>query len=117
MMLDPFFRTLKGFEVIIEKEWVSFGYQFQKRCGNFQDTYHEADERSPVFIQFLDCVYQMLEQFPSSFQFNKKLLEFLAKEVYTCQYATFIFDNEWQRHHNEIKMKECVSVWTYVNDN
>lgn len=54
IMLDPFYRTLKGLEVVIEKEWISFGYQFDKRSGNFQDEGHEADERSPVFIQFLD---------------------------------------------------------------
>jgi hypothetical protein len=53
-MIDPYFRTLKGLEVIIEKEWVSFGYQFDMRSGNFEDENHEADERSPVFIQFLD---------------------------------------------------------------
>lgn len=54
VLLDPFYRTLKGLEVVIEKEWISFGFQFDKRGGLFKDNSHETDERSPVFIQFLD---------------------------------------------------------------
>ncbi len=55
MMIDPFYRTLKGFEVIIEKEWVSFGHKFETRSGHFRDESIMPDERSPVFIQFLDA--------------------------------------------------------------
>ena len=33
MMLDPFYRTIKGFQILIEKDWIYFGHQFAKRIG------------------------------------------------------------------------------------
>ena len=37
IMLDPYFRTFAGFQVLVEKEWISFGHQFQLRAGHFKN--------------------------------------------------------------------------------
>ena len=34
LILDPYYRTLQGFCLLIEKEFCTFGYKFQDRCGH-----------------------------------------------------------------------------------
>ena len=78
ILIDPYYRTIVGFAVLIEKDWLSFGHQFAKRNGFYYDKVDE-DQRSPIFLQFLDCVHQLILQFPNSFEFNEDFLLFLAK--------------------------------------
>ena len=47
--------------MLIEKEWLSFGHKFHHRVGHGEDKHTDA-ERSPVFLQFIDCVWQICRQ-------------------------------------------------------
>ncbi|XP_053526194.1 myotubularin-related protein 1 isoform X9 [Artibeus jamaicensis] len=73
LMLDSYYRTIKGFEILIEKEWISFGHRFALRVGHGNDNHADAD-RSPIFLQFIDCVWQMTRQMP----IHQNLKELLA---------------------------------------
>lgn len=196
--LDPYFRTLEGFIVLVEKDWLSFGHQFRYRTGflssekwfsieneriggrgedddgtrkpsgdalaGAQKTFEnaflsakgfftkhnndskesinvdsdaevgtEADinarkiaagkgekeknitkvkETAPIFHQFLDATYQLMYQHPTRFEFNERFLKRLLYHLYSCQYGTFLFDNEKQRKEANISDK-TTSVWNY----
>uniref|UniRef100_A0A672G0U9 phosphatidylinositol-3,5-bisphosphate 3-phosphatase n=1 Tax=Salarias fasciatus TaxID=181472 RepID=A0A672G0U9_SALFA len=73
IMLDPYYRTLEGFQVLVETEWLDFGHKFGDRCGH-QENADDVSEQCPVFLQWLDCVHQLLKQFPCLFEFNESFL-------------------------------------------
>ncbi|KAM9923838.1 hypothetical protein OXX80_011405 [Metschnikowia pulcherrima] len=207
LCLDPYFRTIEGFMVLIEKEWLSFGFKFatrndqggcigaalhkqskassqsstergsadaqttelnhcstkeensapygsgnphhintdnggakkilasffQKAASHIKHTastakagisseisidesgsvYKGSNERSPVFHQFLDCVYQIHRQHPSMFEFNSRFLKRLLYHSYSCQYGNFLCDSERERKSNEGLEKQTTSVWAH----
>ncbi|XP_043275245.1 myotubularin-related protein 2 isoform X2 [Venturia canescens] len=113
LMLDPYYRTIKGFEVLIEKEWLSFGHKFQQRIGH-GDEHHSDADRSPVFLQFIDCVWQISQQFPNDFQFNEHFLITILDHLYSCRFGTFLFSSERERVQEQVKQR-TVSLWSYTN--
>ncbi|KAK6894062.1 Phosphoinositide 3-phosphatase [Candida tropicalis] len=214
LCLDPFYRTMKGFMVLVEKEWVSFGFKFSTRAdhggcigaifkkkvknslsidstknrrdeqssevsmegsvysesqssevanggmgtgaaasvtsffqraaraareikntaqnglssspgpedgienGNYipaSSIYSGSSDRSPIFHQFLDCVYQIYRQNPSHFEFNSRFLKRLFYHHYSCQYGTFICDSERELFETYKVQESTVSVWDYFN--
>lgn len=63
---------------------------FTDRCGHGQMAENLPDERSPVFLQFLDVLYQLLVQFPNAFEFTDTLLLFLADHLNSCLFGNFL---------------------------
>ncbi|KAG9244134.1 protein-tyrosine phosphatase-like protein [Calycina marina] len=196
LLLDPYYRTIDGIIVLIEKDWVSFGHKFQHRTGFLSSekwfkTENDAlagtaiqpggsgdgrgdalenallsakrffnksiqgspssqnaeaadsdgemqsiddspkpkkmkgtsddlaakeatkpRETSPVFHQFLDATYQLVHQYPTRFEFNKYFLKRLFYHLYSCQYGTFLYNDEKSRF--DVKLQErTTSVWSY----
>jgi hypothetical protein len=119
LFLDPYYRTITGFQVLIEKEWLSFGHKFAVRSGvdtsSLKAREHYLDkQRSPVFVQFLDCVWQIKKQFSSYFEFNDNFLIACLRHVYSGRYGTFLFDTERERVEKKLKAK-TISLWTEMN--
>ncbi|CAD5206414.1 unnamed protein product [Bursaphelenchus okinawaensis] len=112
LLLDPYYRTIEGFAVLIEKEWCSFGHKFAHRVGHGEDK-HSDDERSPIFLQFIDCVWQLFNLFTSAFEFNVKLLKTVLDELYACRFGTFLYNSEKERRDLDVK-STTVSLWSYV---
>lgn len=186
LCLDPYYRTIEGFMILIEKEWVSFGFKFNtradhggcigaikrqrdeksdkeselpelessevldssagKKVANFFQraayhikntanqgadgelpemkggnnflgmnlTYGVSSEKSPVFHQFIDCVYQILRQHPTKFEFNSRFLKRLFYHYYSCQYGSFLCDTEQMVDLKKVR-ESTLSVWDYFN--
>lgn len=112
LMMDPYYRTIKGFQVLIEKEWVSMGFKFLDRTGHGQLT--DKNEVSPVFPQWIDCVWQLLNQFPTAFEFNDEYLIAILDELYSCRFGTFLHNCELDRKRCSIALMTR-SVWSELD--
>ncbi|KAI6246251.1 Phosphoinositide 3-phosphatase [Erysiphe necator] len=188
ILLDPYYRTIDGFIVLVEKDWLAFGHRFQHRSGFlnsekwfsiqydalagsviqpgsgaeirgdaienalqsarrfFNKGHHNLEinnevehdtirfddfngkkltkdecasdeatkpkETSPIFHQFLDATYQILNQNPKRFEFNERFLRRLLYHLYSCQYGTFLYNSEKSRHIAQVQSRTS-SVWDY----
>lgn len=79
-------------------------------------------ETSPVFHQFLDCIWQIMRQFPERFEYDSTYLVELLRVVQECKYGTFLMDCERERqkpHDEEGRVLPALSVrtvsaWSYL---
>ncbi|XP_077826993.1 phosphatidylinositol-3,5-bisphosphate 3-phosphatase MTMR4 isoform X5 [Macaca mulatta] len=112
ILLDPYYRTLEGFQVLVESDWLDFGHKFGDRCGH-QENVEDQNEQCPVFLQWLDSVHQLLKQFPCLFEFNEAFLVKLVQHTYSCLYGTFLANNPCEREKRNIYKRTC-SVWALL---
>eukprot|EP00002_Diphylleia_rotans_P040111 TRINITY_DN9449_c0_g1_i1.p1 TRINITY_DN9449_c0_g1~~TRINITY_DN9449_c0_g1_i1.p1 ORF type:complete len:827 (+),score=158.77 TRINITY_DN9449_c0_g1_i1:75-2555(+) len=115
VLLDPYYRTIKGFEVLVEKDWCQFGHPFEERIGHAASLVGFWDgERSPIFLQFIEAVWQLMQQFPYAFEFNESFLILILDHLYCCRFGTFL-----KNHVNERKQlslqDRTASLWGYLN--
>ena len=114
LMIDPFYRTVRGFQVLVQREWLEFGHKFADRCGLLGGC-DDLNERCPVFIQFLDCVHQLMQQFPTAFQFNDAYLVKMVQHVYSNLFGTFLWNTVQERVQHRIAERSH-SLWTFLLD-
>ncbi|CAG8671869.1 16661_t:CDS:2, partial [Dentiscutata heterogama] len=137
IMVDPFYRTIKGLQVLIEKEWIAFGHPFRSRsdlpnnlCNNdprspskikqnsrnFKEPQTLETAPAPVFLLFLTCLHHILEQFPSAFEYNDFFLLCLARAAAgNSPFGDFLCNCECERE--AIQLRERTrSIWSWVKE-
>ncbi|KAJ8917303.1 hypothetical protein NQ315_002321 [Exocentrus adspersus] len=112
LLLDPYYRTIDGFRILIEREWLAFGHKFADRCGHSSGS-DDQNERCPVFLQWLDCVHQVHAQFPCAFEFSPAYLVKMAQHIYSNLFGTFLCNTQQERL-NTVQDK-TFSVWDFLN--
>ncbi len=112
LMVDPYYRTVEGFAVLVEKEFLSFGHAFDTRCGSkcVLASWWQDNDIAPIFAQWVDCVYQMLMQHPRAFEFNEALLICMLDHSYSNRFFTFLGNCERDR----AKYRGMPGFWDFV---
>ncbi|KAJ8304429.1 hypothetical protein KUTeg_018012 [Tegillarca granosa] len=115
IMMDSNFRSRAGFQSLIQREWVMMGYPFQKHLGLVAKN---VENEVPLFLLFLDCVWQLIQQFPSEFGFSETYLTTLWDSVQMGIFDTFLFDSCYQRKRffaDGKCLRKCLlpSVWNW----
>ena len=128
LLLDPYYRTCKGFACLVEKDFMAFGHPFHTRCahgeGRSQDassgapptTSHDEGQVSPIFVQFLDAVFQVVNQYPEAFEFNTKYLRFISDHLYSCRFGNFLCDTERERERVAGLRQRTHSLWDHLDE-
>ncbi|CAH8502157.1 unnamed protein product [Schistosoma turkestanicum] len=109
LLADPFYRTIQGFNILVEREWLQFGHKFSDRSGHTSSSLN-MNEQSPIFLQWLDCVHQIRKQFPHCFEFNESFLLKLGLHICSNLFGTFLCNSEQERQKASVASRTC-SLW------
>eukprot|EP00760_Papus_ankaliazontas_P038526 PhM_4_TR9167/c0_g1_i1/m.94506/K01108/MTM1; myotubularin len=108
LVLDPYYRTLEGFGVLVQKDWLQPGHKFEDRTNCL------TSEFSPVFLQFLDCVYQLWCCNSSKFEFSLEALELVALHHNSHRFGDFYGNCEREREEDNVA-STTRSLWDYLS--
>ncbi|KAI3748540.1 hypothetical protein L6452_11679 [Arctium lappa] len=154
LLLDPYYRTIDGFQALVEKDWLAFGHPFSDRAGmpSFtgsgnmpleisrhssspnictsslrqssgsltsqapvsSNTQH-SNNYSPIFLQWVDCVSQLLRMYPFAFEFSSAFLVDFLDCVLSCRFGNFLCNSENEREKAGV-FEACSCLWTYLDD-
>ena len=121
-MVDPYYRTMKGFGVLVEKEWMYLGHKFcdftepevsfLDMLMNWKDPQQEQPTYAATWFLFLDAVSQLLRSHPEFFEFNESFLVFLVDHTFSCRFGNFLTSCEKERRSAKIVQKTGFSFFS-----
>ncbi|EFH61057.1 hypothetical protein ARALYDRAFT_317855 [Arabidopsis lyrata subsp. lyrata] len=126
LLLDPYYRTFAGFQALVEKDWLAFGHPFSDRVGmpnisgsgNFdlpRHSSHGHNNYSPIFMQWIDSVSQLMRMYPCAFEFSPTFLVDFMDCLLSCRFGNFLCNSEKEREQCGIA-DACGCLWAYLTD-
>ncbi|CAM8892118.1 unnamed protein product [Rhodiola kirilowii] len=158
LLLDPYYRTFKGFQALVEKDWLSFGHPFADRMGiptisgdgnnpyelNRQPSSGTGSfpgspmrtssgstttaqqspgpsqtqtfgNSSPIFLQWVDCISQLLRMYPLAFEYSMAFLVDIVDCMLSCRFGNFFCNSEKERQQAGVP-DACGCLWAYFED-
>ncbi|XP_068660289.1 phosphatidylinositol-3-phosphatase myotubularin-1-like isoform X1 [Aristolochia californica] len=148
LLLDPYYRTFKGFQALVEKDWLAFGHPFSDRMGiptisgnsngsvellrqssagsiptsplhpssTAASSHAQTSSNcSPIFLQWVDCISQLLRMYPCAFEFSSAFLVDFLDCMLSCRFGNFLCNSEKERHQSGIS-DCCGCIWMYLVD-
>ncbi|XP_010552937.1 PREDICTED: phosphatidylinositol-3-phosphatase myotubularin-1-like isoform X2 [Tarenaya hassleriana] len=76
---------------------------------------HGQNNFSPIFLQWVDCVAQLLRMYPSAFEFSSTFLVDFMDCVLSCRFGNFLCNSEKERQQCGIP-ESCGCMWAYLAD-
>jgi hypothetical protein len=73
-------------------------------------------DNTHYFKQFIDAVFQLMHQFPTSLEFNENFLIAMLDSIYSMRFGTFFFNTPKARLQHQIQYRSA-SFWYFVNSN
>ncbi|KAK2961282.1 putative Phosphoinositide 3-phosphatase [Blattamonas nauphoetae] len=118
ILSNPYFRTIHGFLTLIDREWCLFGHRFGSRTGFKRNAKGVVDPNqiSPTFVQFLDCVFQILMVCPTEFEFTERTLRFIARHTTSGLFGNFLSDT-YKEMADKAYPKKTESIFNHIRQN
>jgi myotubularin-related protein 1/2 len=70
---------------------------------------------SPIFLQWLDCISQLMRMYPSAFEFSPTFLVDFIDCLLSCRFGNFLCNSEKERQQCGIS-ETCGCIWAYLAD-
>ncbi|KAH7537013.1 phosphatidylinositol-3-phosphatase myotubularin-1 isoform X2 [Ziziphus jujuba] len=74
-----------------------------------------SNNYSPIFLQWVDCVSQLMRMYPFAFEFSSAFLVDLLDCVFSCRFGNFLCNSEKERQQCGIS-ETCGCLWKYLAD-
>lgn len=84
IVCDPRYRTIAGFCILLEKDWIQVAFPFRDHVLS-----RETKGDAPALELTLHLVWMIVQAHPTMFEYDEHLLSFILDNIFACRFSTF----------------------------